>query len=329
MPRKMIIDTDTASDDAVAIMMALQTPDIEVEAITVVSGNMPVAQGSINARYTVELCGKNVPVYHGAEQPLIRERYHAGWFHGPDGMGGMNYPAPKTPPADGYAVDVLIDTIKAHPGIILVTLGPLTNVALALGKEPEIVANVSRCVVMGGAANVVGNVTPAAEYNIWCDPEAARMVFRSGLPVEMVGWELCRGEANLSDEEMRTYKEVINTPLSHFTIDCNASALDANRTWLGDPGLGLPDPVAMAIAIDPTICTSSSKHYVDVECDGTFTRGMTVVDQLGSAARDARNGNPPAAMWTPHAQKGDPWVTVCWAIDNQRWKDLLYKTVQA
>ena len=329
MPRKMIIDTDTASDDAVAIMMALQTPDIEVEAITVVSGNMPVAQGSINARYTVELCGKNVPVYDGAEQPLIRERYHAGWFHGPDGMGGMNYPAPKTRPAEGYAVDVLIDTIKANPGIILVTLGPLTNVALALGKAPEIVANVSRCVVMGGAANVVGNVTPAAEYNIWCDPEAARMVFRSGLPVEMVGWELCRGEANLSDEEMRTYKEVINTPLSHFTIDCNASALNANRSWLGDPGLGLPDPVAMAIAIDPTICTSKSKHYVDVECDGTFTRGMTVVDQLGSAARDARKGNSPAAMWIPHAEKGAPWVTVCWEIDNQRWKDLLYKTVQA
>lgn len=327
MTRKMIIDTDTASDDAVAIMMALQTPDIEVEAITVVWGNMPVWQGSLNARYTVELCGKDVPVYEGALKPLTREAYHAGWFHGPDGMGGMNYQTTR-PVAEGNAIDVLVDTIKANPGIILVTLGPLTNVALALGKAPEIVQNVSRCVVMGGAANVVGNVTPAAEYNIWCDPEAARMVFRSGLPVAMVGWELCRGDANLDDEEMRYCKEVINTPLSHFAIDCNISALEANRNWLGDPGLGLPDPVAMAIAIDPTICTRQSKHFVDIECDGTFTRGMTVVDQLGSAQRDARNGNKNAEMWFPHAAMGDPHVTVCWEIDTRRWKELLYQTMR-
>lgn len=277
MTRKMIIDTDTASDDAVAIMMALLYPDIEVEAITVVSGNMPVAQGSLNARYTVEICGKDVPVYNGAEKPLMRETYHAGWFHGPDGMGGMNYQTTHKVAA-GNAIDVLVDTIKANPGIILVTLGPMTNIALALGKAPEIAQDVSRCVVMGGAANVVGNVTPAAEYNIWCDPEAARIAFRSGLPIEMVGWELCRGEANLTADDMRYYKEEIDTPLSHFTIDCNASALEANQNWLGDPGIGLPDPVAMAIALDPSICTKMSKHYVEIECDGTYTRGMTVVD---------------------------------------------------
>lgn len=327
MTRKMIIDTDTASDDAVAIMMALQTPDIEVEAITVVSGNMPVWQGTLNALYTVEICGKDVPVYKGAEKPLIRETYHATWFHGPDGMGGMNYQTTREA-AEGNAIDVLIDTIKANPGIMLVALGPLTNVALAVAKAPEIVENVGRCVIMGGAANVVGNVTPAAEYNIWCDPEAARMVFRSGLPVEMVGWELCRGEANLSEEDMRYCTEEIDTPLSHFAIDCNYSAIQANQNWLGDPALALPDPVAMAIAIDPTICTKMSKHYADVECDGTFTRGMTVIDQLGSAMRDARNGNKNAEMWFPHAEMGDPHVAICWEIDNQRWKDLLYKTMR-
>jgi purine nucleosidase len=327
MTRKMIIDTDTASDDAVAIMMALQTPDIEVEAITIVSGNMPVAQGSNNARYVVELCGKSTPVYHGAEKPLMRETYHAHWFHGVDGMGGMGYTA-TSPPAAGSAIDVLVDTIRANPGIILVTLGPLTNVALAVSKAPEIVKDVSRCVVMGGAANVVGNVTPAAEYNIWCDPEAARIVFRSGLPVEMVGWELCRGDANLDDEEMRYCKEAINTPLAHMTIDSNFSAIEANRNWLGDPGLGLPDPVAMAIAIDPAICTRKSKHYVAVECDGTYTRGMTVVDQLGSAGRDVRNSMASVPMWAEIVNKGEPFITVCWEIDAQRWKDLLYKTMR-
>ena len=324
MTRKMIIDTDTASDDAVAIMMALQTPDIEVEAITVVAGNMPVDQGSINARYTVELCGKRVPVYHGADQPLMRDIYRAYFFHGPDGMGGMNYKA-ATPPAEGHAVDVLIEAIKANPGIILVTLGPMTNVALAVCQAPEIAQNVSRCVVMGGAANVVGNITPAAEYNIWCDPEAARICFRSGLPIELVGWELCRGEANLSEEEMRYLKETVNTPLGHFVVDCNFSALQANRNWLGDPGLGLPDPVAMAIAIDPTICTRHSKHYVEVECDGTYTRGMTVVDQLHVTPHDTAN----VEMWQPLVRRGAPHITVCWEIDARRWKELLYKTAGA
>ena len=323
MTRKMIIDTDTASDDAVAIMMALQTPGIEVEAITVVGGNMPVEQGSINARYTVELCGKDVPVYNGADLPLTREVYRAYFFHGPDGMGGMNYQTTR-PVAPGHAVEVLIDTIKANPGIILVTLGPMTNVALAIAQAPEIVANVSRCVVMGGAACTVGNITPAAEYNIWCDPEAARMCFRSGLPIEMVGWELCRGEANLTDEDMRYCQEVIDTPLSHFAVDCNISALQTNREWLGDPGLGLPDPVAMAIAIDPTICTRRSKHYVEIECDGTYTRGMTVVDQLGVTVHDTAN----VEMWRPLREKGEPWVTVCWEIDAGRWKDLLYQTMR-
>lgn len=321
MTRKMIIDTDTASDDAVAIMMALQSEDIEVLAMTIVAGNMPVEQGSINARYTAELCGKPVPVYHGADKPLYRDIYRAYFFHGEDGMGSMNYPAPKTPPAEGNAVDVLIDTIKANPGILLVTLGPLTNVALAVSKAPEIVEIVSRCVVMGGAANTVGNITPAAEYNIWCDPEAARIVFRSGLPIEMVGWELCRGDANLFDEDMKYMKEEMNTPLSNFVVDCNYSALKANREWLGDPGIGLPDPVAMAIALDPTICTRSSKCYVDVECDGTFTRGMTVVDELGVTPYDTAN----VEMWQPLVQKGDPHITVCWEIDTKRWKELLYK----
>jgi purine nucleosidase len=324
MARKMIIDTDTASDDAVAIMMALQTPDIQVELVTIVAGNMPVAQASINARYTIELCGKDVPVYEGADQPLMREVYRAYFFHGPDGMGGMNYPAPKLQPKPGHAVEALIETIKANPGIMLVTLGPMTNIALAVAQAPEIVRNVSRCVVMGGAACTVGNITPAAEYNIWCDPEAARMCFHSGLPIEMVGWELCRGEANLTDEEMRYCKEVINTPLSHFAIDCNASALEANRNWLGDPGLGLPDPVAMAIAIDPTICTRSSRHYVEVECDGTFTRGMTVVDQCNVTNYDTAN----VAMWQQLVKKGEPNVTVCWEIDSARWKQLLYQTMQ-
>ncbi len=324
MMRKMIIDTDTASDDAVALMMALASRDIDVVAITIVAGNVSTRQASINARYTVELCGKETPVYEGATQPLLREKYRAEFFHGRDGMGNMNYPAPKAQPAAGHGVDALIEHIKANPGIVLVTLGPMTNVALAVSRAPEIIPNVSRCVVMGGAACAVGNVTPAAEYNIWCDPEAARICFRSGLPIEMVGWELCRGEANLFEEEIRYYKETIDTRLSHFVIDCNASALQINREWLGDPGIGLPDPVAMAIAIDPEICTKHSRHYVEVECDGEFTRGMTVVDQIGVTPHDTAN----VTIWRPLVKKGAPHISVCWEIDVSRWKAILEQCVR-
>ncbi len=319
MPHKMIIDSDTASDDAVALLMALVSPDIEVVAITIVAGNVAMQQGSRNARYTVELCGRATPVYEGAVEPLVRETHRAEFFHGSDGMGDTNYPPPKTLAAKGHAVDALIEHIQANPGIVLVTLGPLTNVALAIKKAPEIVGDVSRCIVMGGAACAVGNITPAAEYNIWCDPEAAQICFHSGLPIEMVGWELCRGAANLNEEEITYYKEVINTPLSQFVIDCNASALQTNREWLGDPGIGLPDPVAMAIAIDPALCTRHSRHFVEVECEGRFTRGMTVVDQLQVTQENTAS----VAMW--HSA---PHVKVCWELDVPGWKALLERSVR-
>jgi purine nucleosidase len=186
--RRFWIDTDTASDDAVALLMALRWPDVQVEGISIVFGNVPVEQGSINARYTVELCGGDVPVYEGVRQPFVRQARYAYSFHGPDGMGGMNYPAPERPPAQPHAVEAIIEAFRAAPGeITLVTLGPLTNIATALCLEPRLAEWVAQCCVMGGAACTVGNVTPAAEFNIWCDPEAAQLVFHSGIKILMVG----------------------------------------------------------------------------------------------------------------------------------------------
>mgnify|MGYP001190445646 FL=1 len=322
MVRKFIIDTDTASDDAVALIMALRAPDVEVEAITIVNGNMPIAQGSRNALYTAQMCGRtDVPVYLGADRPLNREREHAFWFHGQDGMGNQYYPAPERQPEAKHAVQAIIETVRANPGIVMVTLGPLTNIALAVMQAPDIVPNVSRCVVMGGAACTSGNVTPAAEYNIYCDPEAARIVFRSGLPVEMVGWELCRGEANIYPEEMRLIRE-FGTPLAAFAMDCNRRALEATQEQSGDPGLGLPDPVAMAVALDPTICTNMSKHFVEIETQSELTRGMTIVDRFG-VAPDERN----IALWGATVERGKN-VSICWSIDVPRWKEALYSALR-
>ncbi|MDQ7820193.1 MAG: nucleoside hydrolase [Armatimonadota bacterium] len=309
MVRRFLIDTDTASDDAVAILMAHRWPDVQVDAVTIVAGNVPVEMGARNAGYTIELCGKDTPVYVGCDRPLMREPRWAFFFHGPDGMGGMNYPAPSRPPQPEHAVDALIRLIRARPGeYTLVTLGPLTNIALALRRAPEIARLVRQCYVMGGAACTVGNITPAAEYNIWVDPEAARIVFHSGMPILMVGWEHCRGEAAFDDAGMEELRR-LGTPYARFVLDCNRTAIEVARRWLGDPGLTLPDPVTMSIALDPAVCISRSRHFVDVETASDLTRGMTVVDRHGVLNRD-------------------PNVEVCWAIDVRRWKDTLYATLR-
>ena len=313
MPRDFLIDTDTASDDAVALIMALRAPDVYVRAITTVAGNVPVEQATRNALFVAELCGSSVPVYRGAGRPLWREHAHAEWFHGKDGLGDHGYPLPARSAEPGHAVDAIIAAIQAHPGIVLVTLGPLTNVALALSKAPGIAARVGRCVVMGGNPCCEGNVTPAAEYNMWVDPEAARVVLRSGLPIELAGWHLCRGEAVLSAQDIE-HTLSLGTPLARFAVECNSRAMEAYRIQTGETGISLPDPVAMCIALDPSVCTAVSRHYVDVEVSSDLTRGMTVVDRLGVAG-DERN----RTVWGASAQH-----EIVWSIDNARWKHALY-----
>ena len=320
MPRTFLIDTDTASDDAVALIMALRAPDVRVAGITVVAGNVDVQQATRNALYTAELCGASVPVYSGASKPLLRPYQNATWFHGRDGLGDHNYPAPCQSAQSMHAVDAIIDIVEANPGIVLVTLGPLTNIALAISRKPEIAANVSRCVVMGGAPCCEGNVTPAAEYNIWVDPEAAAIVMRSSLPVELIGWHLCRGQAVLGPGDIAQV-EGFKTPTAHFAIECNSHARVALKTQTGEDGICLPDPVTMCLALDSSVGTEWSDHYVEVETQSELTRGMTVVDRL-NVADDERNH----AVWEPAIRKGR--VKVCWTIDNARWKQALYAALR-
>ncbi|MEA2733951.1 MAG: hypothetical protein QOE14_402, partial [Humisphaera sp.] len=148
--RTFLIDTDTASDDAVAIIMALRHPDVRVAAITVLAGNVPLEQATRNALYTGEICGSDVPIFAGADRPLLRETAHAEWFHGKDGLGDQNYPPPKRRAESQHAVDAIIETVDKNPGLTLVTLGPLTNIALALARDPSIAKKIARCVIMGG-----------------------------------------------------------------------------------------------------------------------------------------------------------------------------------
>src|ERR1700682_4824963 len=248
MPRVFLIDPDTASADAVALIMALRPPGVHVAAITVVAGNVPLAQATRNALYTAEICDSPVPIYPGADRPLIRPSQHAQWFHGNDGLGDQGYPPPVRHPESRPAVDAIIETVTANPGLTVVTLGPLTNLAQAFTRAPEIAPKIGRLVLMGGNPCTEGNVTPADIDHVLA----------------------------------------FNTPLARFAIECNAVAMKANYAQSGEIGISLPDPIAMAIAPDPSVCIQPTRHYVDIETTSDLTRGMTVVDRL-NVATDPRN----------------------------------------
>jgi purine nucleosidase len=314
--RNFLIDTDTASDDAVAIMMALAEPSVRVLGLTTVAGNVRLEQATSNALLTAEICNSDVPVFAGAEKPLTRAHEDAHWFHGKDGLGDHGYPAPKRAPEREHGIDAILRLAQAEPGLTLVTLGPLTNIALALEREPEVADRIGRCVVMGGAPSCEGNVTPAAEYNIWVDPEAARAVFRSKLKIEMVGWHVSRGPSVLRDDEIAAI-EALGTQKAKFAIRTNSRAREAYRLQTGEVGLSLADPTAMAVALDRSIGLSWSRHRVAIECESELTRGMTVVDRLNVSA-DANN----AEVWKAAAGESDG-ADILWTLDSRRFKAML------
>jgi len=318
--RTFLIDTDTASDDAVAILMALAAPDVRVAALTAVAGNVGLEQATRNALYAAEIAGSDVPVFKGAAAPLVRRHEDAFWFHGRDGFGDRGFAAPRRGAERENAVDALVRLAEAEPGLTLVTLGPLTNIALALARDPGFARRIGRCVVMGGAPCCEGNVTPAAEYNIWVDPEAARRVFRSQLPIEMIGWHVSRGASVLDEAEIADIL-ALDTPKAHFAIDCNARAKEAYFTQTGERGLSLADPTAMAVALDRGIGTSWSRHFVEIECASELTRGMTIVDRLNVAADDSNK-----LTWRDALSAGSK-CDVCWTFDAIGYKAMLKRAL--
>ena len=281
MKRKFWIDTDTASDDAVALIMAFMHPDIDVVGVSVVAGNVPLDMGIQNALYTAELCGATMPIYAGAAKPLSRELGTAQFVHGEDGMGDIGLPLTGRTPTPGSGVDKLIEALHTNAGHIeLVTLGPLTNIALALQKDPSITKNVKRCVVMGAVADHIGNVTQVAEFNMWVDPEAVDVVLQSGMHLEFVGWDISRTEAVVTPQESAMIRS-LGTDRANFSVDIQRvlEKFCAEETHLN--GFDLPDPIAMAYAIDTSVATEAHHWYLAVETGSALTRGMVVMDTLG------------------------------------------------
>jgi purine nucleosidase len=279
--RPFFIDTDTASDDAVALVMALRHPDVDVVGIGIVAGNVPLDMAVQNALYTRELCGRvDVPVYAGEASPLRIPLETAQFVHGSDGMGDIGLVLTGRPADDGHAVERLLRASHDHSGeLTLVTLGPLTNIARALERDPSLPDRIPRTVVMGAVADHIGNVTPVAEFNMWADPHAVQTVLDSGLTLEFVGWDISRFHAVIEPglaAELRS----IGTPIAEFCIDIQRVVAEFCATETKLAGFDLPDPIAMAYAIDPSIATGTRRLHLEVEVASAITRGMVVMDLL-------------------------------------------------
>jgi inosine-uridine nucleoside N-ribohydrolase len=276
MTTPILIDCDPGHDDAIALLLALASPEIELRGVTTVAGNQTLAKTTANAIRVLELVGRDdVPVAAGAERPLVREPFVASYVHGETGLDGPALPAPQAEPVGEHAVDFLAERIE--PGVVLLATGPLTNVALLLerGARPE------RVVLMGGSIGL-GNVTPAAEFNVWADPEAADRVFRSGLDVTMVGLDVTHKALVGADRfrELGRVSRVVAEWLDFYS--------QFHRTTYGFDGSPIHDAVALAHVLRPDLLETSERH-VAVDVESELCRGRTVVDLW------RRTGNEPNA----------------------------------
>ena len=273
--KRLIIDNDGLSDDVAAIVMACAREDVIIEAITVVRGCVPLDQAVQNVLYTTELCQSDAPVYPGAHKPLLRELAPDD-YHGKDGLGDIGLPLYGRTPENGHAVNVLVRKINVFADeIILVTLGPLTNVALALMMDPSIAKKVARCVVMGSSGFGVGNVTPVSEANIWMDPEAAKIVLESGMKIELVGWDIAYTDGIFTPEEQSELRRIGNKQ-AEFFVDVNEILLKNALAYNDFAGIDYADPIAMAVALEPSIVTYAEAVPTVITTDDV-TRGQVVL----------------------------------------------------
>ncbi len=276
--KKILLDCDPGHDDAIAICLACASPEIELLGITTVAGNQTGDKTFLNALKVLSLIGQQVPVARGFDKPLLRELVTAPEVHGVSGLDGADLPAPRGEPLALHAVEFLIDTLRRSPEKVwLVPTGPLTNVAVALTLAPDVKDKIARIVLMGGGIRDV-NVTPAAEFNIYVDPEAARLVFHAGVPLTMVGLDATHKA--LFTRAEGAVLEKTGGPIARTFAQLLRFFIRANEELFGFAGAPLHDPLAVAAVIDPTLIRTKPL-YVDVEIHGELTRGATVADVYG------------------------------------------------
>ena len=299
--QRIIIDTDTAGDDVNALLTALHY--FKVEGVTIAGGNVAFDQEVENALYTIQVAnpGYRVPVYKGHNSPMLsfaqKEHKTVENIHGNYGMGDAEFEKAEQRPEEQHAVDFIIETVKANPGeVTLLAIAPLTNIAMALKKDPTIAADIPHLYVMGGTNNTLGNITPSAEYNFYVDPEAARIVLHAGIPITMISWDICTKYSVMYEDDLNEI-EALNTKGSRFFMEINNFVRRANKTTHNIDGSTHPDAILVAIAANEALMTQSNQYYVDIETAGELTRGYSLVD-------------------TNNVTGNTPNVRVCEAVDR-------------
>lgn len=309
--QKLIIDTDCGSDDAMAIAMALGDPRYEILFFTTVSGNVILEQAALNTLLTIEAAGRDQPpVYLGCRDMLLKPLVFAHETHGSDGMGDLGLAPKRLQPSQGNGINKMIDALMAHrPGEIeIIALGPLTNIALAMRLAPEAMKRIKRLSIMGSAGLGAGNVSPVAEFNIWQDAEAAKIVFEFGIPLLVVGWDACLDDAMLESADIARIRN--SGPLGKLMIDCNRQLLEMNEERFGRPCLDMADPAAMAAALHPQCIQTCDDYYCEVDVAPGISYGAVLVDRYGFSAKA-------------------PNAAVCSKLNPQEYKEYIFRTLGA
>lgn len=276
---RLIIDTDTAGDDAFSILLALKTPGVTLEAITICNGNVDFEQQTENALYTLEIAGHagEVPVYKGCPLPLLRKPVDSTEFFGVDGMSDAGFPRARQRPEATHAVDAIIDLVMSNPGEIdILAQAPLTNIATAYAKEPRIVEAVRHLWIMGGTDNALGNTTPASEFNFYVDPEAAKMVINAGFRATLSTWTLTMKSGVLPAAALARI-EAMDTPLARFFMRVSQAPFARTAVRYGRPLSTHPDSLTCACAIDEGLILEAADCLVDVETGSELTRAYSSV----------------------------------------------------
>jgi len=274
--RKIIIDTDTATDDAIAIIMALKHNNFDVKAITTVAGNVDLQQATQNALYTVELCNKNIPVYKGSSKPIKRKLETSKFFHGKDGLGDTGPYIPKLKEQKENAIDKIVSLINSNPNEIeIIAIGPLTNIAKVFDKDPSTINKLKSLYIMGGIGEGKGNITHHAEFNFWVDPDAADVVLNSNIKVHLIAWDTTQIYGYINKENFEEL-EKINSSLSQFSIDIQQKALQYYKIKYNEYKVDLADPLAMAAFIDSKIVTEYKNCEIKMILNG-LERGKDIV----------------------------------------------------
>lgn len=309
--KKLIIDTDCGSDDAMAIAMALNDPAYEIILFSTVSGNVDAIQAATNTLTTIEYAQTyEPPVYIGTKMPLLKKLAFAHETHGADGMGDIGLVPKRLQVTEGNGVLKMLEALQAsrQGEIDIIALGPLTNLAVALRLDYEAIKRAGRIVIMGTAGLGAGNVSPVAEFNIWQDAEAAKIVTESGLEnIVYVGWDACLGDAMLNPEEIRKIRE--SGRLGQFAIDCNRQLMELNRERFDGDYLDMADPAAMAAALYPECIKNCDKYYCEVDVSNGPSYGGVLVDVNRFSGKE-------------------PNVFICSKLYADKYKDYIFRMLR-